>query len=158
MQKLTIRGKVWKFGDSIDSGSIDGVMAGIDPEFKNKVAPGDILVAGKFFGMGASDEHAPRSLKQAGIAAIVAESISNIYLRTLINIGMPAMECPGVSSLVAQGDEIEIDFSDGQVRNAGTGRTRQGDRLPEITLSILRRGGLIPYLKEEFGHERGLRD
>ncbi len=150
MQGLIVRGRVWKFGDSIDSGSIEDVMAGVDPEFKNKVAPGDILVAGKFFGMGASDEHAPRSLKQAGIAAIVAESISNIYLRTLINLGMPAMECQGISSLVAQGDEIEIDFADGRVRNLVSGQTRQGDSLPEITLSILRRGGLIPYLKEEF--------
>ena len=101
MAPLVVRGRIWKFGDSIDNGNIDGVMEGVDPEFKNKVAPGDILVAGKFFGMGASDEHAPRFLKQAGIAAIGAESISNIYQRTLVNIGLPAMECPGISRLVS---------------------------------------------------------
>ena len=154
MQGLVIRGRIWKFGDSIDNGNIDGVMEGVDPEFKNKVAPGDILVAGKFFGMGASDEHAPRSLKQAGIAAVVADSISNIYQRTLINIGLPAMECPGISSIVEEGDEIEIDFTSGEVRNLRNGQRRNGDRLPGLALDILQRGGLIPYLKGEFTRKK----
>ena len=153
MEPLVVRGRIWKFGDSIDNGNIDGIMEGIDPEFKNKVAPGDILVAGKFFGMGASDEHAPRSLKQAGIAAIVAESISNIYQRTLVNIGLPAMECPGISRWVEQGEEIEIDFISGRIRNLRTGEIRSGDKLPEIALRILQQGGLIPYLKGQFASQ-----
>ena len=153
MEPLVVRGRIWKFGDSIDNGNIDGVMEGIDPEFKNKVAPGDILVAGKFFGMGASDERAPRSLKQAGIAAIVAESISNIYQRTLVNIGLPAMECPGISRWVEQGEEIEIDFISGRIRNLRTGEIRSGDKLPEIALRILQQGGLIPYLKGQFASQ-----
>ncbi len=150
MAPLVVRGRIWKFGDSIDNGNIDGVMEGVDPEFKNKVAPGDILVAGKFFGMGASDEHAPRFLKQAGIAAIGAESISNIYQRTLVNIGLPAMECPGISRLVEEGDEIEIDFTSGKVPNLRSGQIGSGDKLPEIALRILQQGGLIPYLKGQF--------
>ena len=85
--KKIFKGKVWKFGDCIDSGNIKGVMAGIDPEFHKKVQPGDVIVAGINFGMGSSAEDAPRSLRDAGIAAILAESISNIYLRTLINLG-----------------------------------------------------------------------
>ena len=153
MEPLVVRGRIWKFGDSIDNGNIDGVMEGIDPEFKNKVAPGDILVAGKFFGMGASDERAPRSLKQAGIAAIVAESISNIYQRTLVNIGLPAMECPGISRWVEQGAEIEIDFISGRIQNLRTGEIRSGDKLPEIALRILQQGGLIPYLKGQFASQ-----
>ncbi|HEX2385709.1 MAG TPA: 3-isopropylmalate dehydratase small subunit, partial [Candidatus Binatia bacterium] len=67
MSSLSIKGRIWKFGDSIDNGNIENVMAGVDPEFKNKVQSGDILIAGRFFGMGASDEHAPRSLKEVGI-------------------------------------------------------------------------------------------
>ena len=156
MKMLAVRGRIWKFGDSIDNGNIDGVMEGVDPEFKNKVAPGDILVAGKFFGMGASDEHAPRSLKQAGIAAVVADSISNIYQRTLINIGLPAMECPGISSMVEEGDEIEINFISGEVRNLRNGQIRNGDKLPGLALDILQRGGLIPYLKRELSGEKTL--
>jgi len=154
MPGLIIRGRIWKFGDSIDNGNIDGVMEGVEPEFKSKVAPGDILVAGKFFGMGASDEHAPRSLQQAGIAAVVADSISNIYQRTLINIGLPAMECPDISSIVEEGDRVEIDFISGQVRNLSNGQSRSGDRLPGLALDILQRGGLISYLKEEFSGKK----
>src|SRR5919112_3659709 len=103
-------GKAWKFGDSIDSGNIKCVMAGIDPEFCAKVKPGDLIIAGINFGMGSSAEDAPRSLRDAGIAAVLAESISNIYLRTLINLGVPAIECPGISMLVEQGNEIEVDL------------------------------------------------
>ena len=144
---LAIKGRIWKFGDSIDSGNIDGVMGGVDPEFKHKVKPGDILIAGKFFGMGASDEHAPRSLKEAGIAGVVAESISNIFLRTLINIGLPAMECGGIAAAVSEGDELEVDYVAGNVRNLRSGQTLRGDTLPDFALQILAKGGLIPYLK-----------
>ncbi len=147
MSTLLIKGRTWKFGDSIDSGNIDGVMGGVDPEFKSKVKPGDILIAGKFFGMGASDEHAPRSLREAGIAGVVAESISNIFLRTLVNIGLPAMECSGIAAAVREGDEIEVDFVGGRVHNLRSSRTLRGDALPEFALQILDRGGLIPYLK-----------
>jgi len=144
---LAIKGRIWKFGDSIDCGNIDGVMGGVDPEFKNKVKPGDILIAGKFFGMGASDEHAPRSLKEAGIAGVVAESISNIFLRTLINIGLPAMECGGIAAALSEGDEIEVDYVAGSVRNLRSGQTLRGDSLPDFARQILAKGGLMPYLK-----------
>lgn len=147
MSASAVKGRIWKFGNSIDSGNIDGVMSGVDPEFKNKVKPGDILIAGKFFGMGASDEHAPRSLKEAGIAVVVAESISNIFLRTLINIGVPAMECGGIAAAVSEGDEIEVDYVAGSVRNLRSGQTLRGDTLPDFALQILAKGGLMPYLK-----------
>src|ERR1043166_8555244 len=123
--KKTFRGKSWKFGDCIDSGNVKGVMAGIDPEFHKKVRPGDIIVAGINFGMGSSAEDAPRSLRDAGIAAIVAESISNIYLRTLINLGLPAIECPGISTSVKEGEEPEVDRESGRVRNLTTGSARE---------------------------------
>ncbi|HTM10588.1 MAG TPA: 3-isopropylmalate dehydratase [Verrucomicrobiae bacterium] len=147
MSALTVRGRIWKFGDSIDCGNIDGVMGGVDADFKNRVKPGDILIAGRFFGMGASDEHAPRSLKEAGISGIVAESISNIFLRTLINIGLPAMECAGIANAVNDGDEIEVDYLGGSVRVLRSGRLLAGDRLPDFAVQILSKGGLMPYLK-----------
>src|ERR687891_1812579 len=106
--KKIFHARAWKFGDCIDSGNIKGVMAGLDPEFHTKVRPGDLIVAGINFGMGSSAEDAPRSLRDAGIAAVLAESISNIYLRTLINLGLPAIECTGISTLVEQGEEIEV--------------------------------------------------
>jgi 3-isopropylmalate/(R)-2-methylmalate dehydratase small subunit len=152
--KKNFKGKVWKFGDCIDSGNIKGVMAGIDPEFHTKVQPGDVIVAGINFGMGSSSEDAPRSLRDAGVAAILAESISNIYLRTLINLGLPAIECPGVSSIVEEGHELEVDLESGRVRNLANGAARTFAPFSDHALAILEKGGLIPYLKSSFGKDR----
>ena len=145
--KRVFTGRVWKFGDCIDSGNIKGVMAGLDPEFHLKVKPGDLIVAGINFGMGSSAEDAPRSLRDAGIAAVLAESISNIYLRTLINLGLPAIECPGISTLVQQGEHIEVDLESGSIRNVGNGTARRFPPFSDHALAILDKGGLIPYLK-----------
>jgi 3-isopropylmalate/(R)-2-methylmalate dehydratase small subunit len=143
-----IRGKVWKFGDGLDSGTIDGVMAGVDPQFRKKVKPGDIIVAGRNFGMGSSSEQAPRSLKDAGIAAVVAESISNIYQRTLVNIGLPAIECEGVAGAIREGNEIEIRLQAGEIHNLSTGDKKNFAPFSEYAISILDKGGLIPFLRE----------
>jgi len=144
--KKIFKGRVWKFGDCIDSGNIKGVMAGIDPDFHKKVQFGDVIVAGINFGMGSSAEDAPRSLRDAGIAAILAESISNIYLRTLINLGLPAIECSGISSFVEEGDELEVDLEAGTVRNVNSGDSRTFPPFSDHALAILEKGGLIPYL------------
>lgn len=152
--KKIFKGKVWKFGDCIDSGNIKGVMAGIDPEFHKKVQPGDVIVAGINFGMGSSAEDAPRSLRDAGIAAILAESISNIYLRTLINLGLPAIECSGISGLVDEGDELEVDLESGTVRNINNGSSKTFPPFSDQAIAILEKGGLIPYLKSSLANRR----
>jgi 3-isopropylmalate/(R)-2-methylmalate dehydratase small subunit len=152
--KKNFTAKVWKFGDCIDSGNIKGVMAGIDPEFHKKVQPGDVIVAGINFGMGSSSEDAPRSLRDAGISAILAESISNIYLRTLINLGLPAIECSGISNSVKEGDELEIDLVSGTVRNRTNGASRTFAPFSDHAIAILEKGGLIPYLKSSLARQR----
>ena len=129
-------------------------MAGIDPEFHKKVQPGDVIVAGINFGMGSSSEDAPRSLRDAGIAAILAESISNIYLRTLINLGLPAIECPGISTIAEEGHELEVDLESGRVRNLTSGNSRAFAPFSDHAIAILEKGGLIPYLKSSFGKDR----
>jgi len=154
--KKIFKGRAWRFGDCIDSGAIKGVMAGVDPQFREKVRPGDIIVAGINFGMGSSAEDAPRSLRDAGIAAVIAESISNIYLRTLVNLGLPAIECPGISAIVASGQELEVDLQSGTVRNLTTGVSRTFSPFSHHALAILEHGGLIPYLKSTVGQHRFL--
>ena len=152
--KRNFTGKVWKFGDCIDSGNIKGVMAGIDPEFHSKVKPGDLIVAGINFGMGSSAEDAPRSLRDAGVAAVLAESISNIYLRTLINLGLPAIECPGISTIVEEGDDLEVDLESGKARNLTNEAARAFPPFSAHAIAILEKGGLIPYLKSSFASQR----
>ena len=156
--KRVFIGRVWKFGDCIDSGNIKGVMAGLDPEFHLKVKSGDLIIAGMNFGMGSSAEDAPRSLREAGIAAVIAESISNIYLRTLINLGLPAIECPGISTLVEQGDEIEVDLESGRVRNLINEATLSFAPFSDHAIAILDKGGLIPYLKNSLARPIEKRD
>ncbi|HEY1372566.1 MAG TPA: 3-isopropylmalate dehydratase [Candidatus Binatia bacterium] len=146
--KKVFKGKAWKFGDCIDSGNIKNVMGGIDPEFHKKVQPGDLIVAGINFGMGSSSEDAPRSLRDAGISAVLAESISNIYLRTLINLGLPAIECAGISSAVEEGDELEVNLESGTVRNLTKGSEKTFAPFSDHALAILEKGGLIPFLKQ----------
>ncbi|MCZ6626212.1 MAG: 3-isopropylmalate dehydratase [Deltaproteobacteria bacterium] len=153
MQTL-FRGRVWKFGDCLDSGNINGVMAGVDPEFHKKVRHGDIIVAGINFGMGSTSEQAPRSLRDAGIAAVVAESISSIYLRTLVNLGLPAIECPDISRIVNEGNELEINLQLGEIRNISNGETRKCSSFSPHAIEILDRGGLIPFLKNTLGKKR----
>ena len=78
---------------------------------------------------------------------ILAESISNIYLRTLINLGLPAIECPGVSGIVEEGHELEVDLESGRVRNLTNGASRTFAPFSDHAIAILEKGGLIPYLK-----------
>jgi 3-isopropylmalate/(R)-2-methylmalate dehydratase small subunit len=152
--KRKFTGRVWKFGDCIDSGNIKGVMAGVDPDFHSKVKPGDLIVAGINFGMGSSAEDAPRSLRDAGIAAVLAESISNIYLRTLINLGLPAIECRGISTFVEQGDDLEVDLESGRVRNLTSGTAQTFPPFSDHAIAILEKGGLIPYLKSSLAGQK----
>ena len=160
---LKVSGRVWKYGDNINTDLIlpgrylvvtDPVelakhaMEGIDERFPQKVRKGDVIVGGRNFGSGSSREHAPRALKAAGIGAVVAESLARIFYRNAINLGLPALECRGVSGLVQEGDSIMIDVLRGEVVNPSTGRHLRTNPLPEFIISILRSGGLVPYLRE----------
>ena len=161
-----MKGKVWKFGDDIDTDVIipgrylvlrdenelaKHVMEGIDPTFVKKIKKGDIIVAGKNFGCGSSREHAPIALKGAGISAVVAESFARIFYRNAINIGLPLLECKDISKYVSDGDEIEIDMKKGILKDLNTKKEFKAKSMPNFMLKILNKGGLIPYLKDNLG-------
>src|SRR5690606_11622407 len=127
---MQFRGKVWKFGDDIDTDVIiparylltsdakelaQHVMEDIDPTFKDNVQEGDIIVAGKNFGCGSSREHAPIAISGAGVSVVVAESYARIFYRNSINIGLPLVECPEAVEEAETGDILEIDTSEGMV-------------------------------------------
>ncbi|MDD1775191.1 MAG: 3-isopropylmalate dehydratase small subunit [Methanobacterium sp.] len=167
--KDIVKGKVWKFGDDIDTDIIIPgrylvltdekdlaacAMEGCDPEFAKKVKPGDIMVGGRNFGCGSSREHAPIAIKGAGISAVVAESFARIFYRNAINIGLPLIEVKGISKHVSQGDELEIDMKNGILRNLTTDEDFQIEGLPPFMVEILNKGGLIPYLKEKLIAEK----
>jgi len=158
-----MKGKVWKFGDDIDTDLIIPgrylvlkdekdlaacAMEGCDPEFAKNVKPGDIIVGGRNFGCGSSREHAPIAIKGAGVSAVLADSFAGIFYRNSINIGLPLIEIKDISKHVSQGDEIEIEMEKGTLKNLNTGKEFKIKRLPEFMVEILSEGGLIPYLKK----------
>ena len=125
-------GHVFKYGDNVDTDVIiparyldsydaqelaSHAMADIDPEFVNKVQPGDIIVANKNFGCGSSREHAPLCLKTAGVSCVIAETFARIFYRNSINIGLPIIECKEAAENIEAGDEVEIDFDSGIITN-----------------------------------------
>jgi 3-isopropylmalate/(R)-2-methylmalate dehydratase small subunit len=122
------------------------VFEDIDPDFARRLKPGDILVAGKNFGMGSSREQAPVSLKAAGIKAIIAESFARIFYRNAFNIGLPLVECK--TSNISDGDALEIDFDKGTVADRNIGYKTQIAQLPQMLLDFLKYGGAVEYLKK----------
>ncbi|MDR2873907.1 MAG: 3-isopropylmalate dehydratase small subunit [Methanobrevibacter sp.] len=158
-----MKGKVWKFGDDIDTDIIipgrylihtdpkilsKHCMEGLDSKFYEKVNKGDIIVGGKNFGCGSSREHAPIAIKGLGISAILAESFARIFYRNSTNIGISLLESPGISKVISQGDEIEIDMKNGFIITE-KGNKYKFKELPSFMLNILEKGGLIQYLKEQ---------
>jgi len=160
-----ITGKVWNFGDNIDTDLIIAarylnssdpkhlakfVMEDADPEFAKKVQSGDIIVAGENFGCGSSREHAPIALKAAGVAAIVAPSFARIFYRNAFNMGLPIFELPE-SCEIKEGETIKIDLDSGEIHNITTNTTYKFIPIPPFMQELLASGGLMNYAQKEIG-------
>ena len=164
MFKPIIEGKIFKVGDDIDTDqiypgrylyltSLDEIashtMENIIPDFSKKIAGEDwVIVAGKNFGCGSSREHAPRAILCAGIKAVVAESFGRIFYRNAINIGLSVLECSDIIKKVNQSDSIKINLQDGLITLYNPERKMPIEKYPPQLLSILKSGGLIPYMKK----------
>jgi 3-isopropylmalate/(R)-2-methylmalate dehydratase small subunit len=159
-----ITGRVWKYGDDVNTDVIfpgkytysisdpkempQHALEDLDPTFARNVQPGDIIVAGKNWGCGSSREQAVTCLKEAGVAAIVAQSFARIFFRNSINQALPIVVCDAVES-VEPGQEITIDFALGTVKTPG-GEYTFPPLATEI-MEILEAGGLIPYVRRQVG-------
>jgi len=163
--KETIKGRVWKFGDDINTDIIfpgkytytisdpaemaQHAMEDADPRFAKEVRSGDLIVAGKNFGCGSSREQAATCLKAAGIGAVVAKSFARIYFRNAINLGLPIIQCPEIVDQVEAGDELTIEFSKGVITHKGV--QYSFPPLHKAVMAILETGGLIPYVRKKLG-------
>jgi 3-isopropylmalate/(R)-2-methylmalate dehydratase small subunit len=126
------------------------VMEDIRPGFGSQVLKGAIMAAGKNFGCGSSREHAPIAIKAAGISCVIAESFARIFFRNAINIGLPIVELKGISSMVKEGDRIEVDLTTGRI-TLPSGRTLEVPPFPPFMEGIVKEGGWINYLKARYG-------
>jgi 3-isopropylmalate/(R)-2-methylmalate dehydratase small subunit len=124
-------------------------MEDLDANFVNKIEFGDILVAEENFGCGSSREHAPISIKAAGISVIIAKSFARIFYRNAINTGLAIMESPEAVDGITDGDEVEIDADAGIIINITTGETYRAQPFPPFVKDIIEKGGLIEAVKEK---------
>jgi 3-isopropylmalate/(R)-2-methylmalate dehydratase small subunit len=164
-----IAGRVWKFGDNINTdlmlpGNLllapeeeqrKAVFSANRPGWVDQVRPGDIVVGGLNYGMGSS-RPAARSLRNCGVAALVADSINGLFFRNAVNFGLLALECPGVHAAFEEGQILEIVLEDFTIRNRDTGSALKALAIPDMLLDLMRKGGLYPYLEsqgliEQFG-------
>jgi 3-isopropylmalate/(R)-2-methylmalate dehydratase small subunit len=159
---MILKGKAWKFGDSISTDHIapgryfhlrtnlpelaKHVLEDANPDFASQMAPGDFVVAGRNFGLGSSREHAPRIIKLAGVNAVLAHSFARIFFRNSINVGLPVLEID--TSGIEQGDELELDLGAGTVRNVTRDETLTFAPLPPVMVKILNDGGLVEHFKK----------
>ena len=118
----------------------------IDPNFAKTVKPGDIIVANKNFGCGSSREHAPLSIKCAGVSCVIAETFARIFYRNAINIGLPIIECPEAAKGIEAGDQVEVDFDSGMIYNRTKGTEFKGQAFPPFMQKIITSGGLMNYI------------
>ncbi len=161
---MEYHGKVWKFGDDVDTDAIIPArylntsdpkhlaahcMEDADPLFMKKMQPGDLLVAGKNFGCGSSREHAPAAIKAAGISCVIAVSFARIFYRNAINIGLPILESPRASAALKEGQEVRVDLKAGTITNVSTGEVFQSTPFPDFMRQLMDAGGLIPYVQKK---------
>jgi 3-isopropylmalate/(R)-2-methylmalate dehydratase small subunit len=159
-------GRVWKFGDDINTDVLaPGIyiklplknlashcLESIEPSFADAVSIGDIVVAGKNFGMGSSREQAAQVLKELGIAAVIASSFGGIFYRNAFNLGLPAIISADVNQ-IEQDHKVVIDFKTGKISNGSTGKSLNGDIIPENLLALVEAGGLVPYLDRKLNQK-----
>ena len=158
---MKIKGKVWKFGENIDTDVIiparylntsdpeelaKHCMEDADPDFSKKIKSGDIIVAGKNFGCGSSREHAPIALKAAGIGCVIASSFARIFYRNSFNMGLPIFECDETVGALREGDEVEVDADTGEIRDLTTGDVFSAQPIPPFMQELISDGGLIPHV------------
>ncbi|MCG6909626.1 MAG: 3-isopropylmalate dehydratase small subunit [Deltaproteobacteria bacterium] len=160
MDALILHGCAHVYGDHINTDVIipgkytktldlqilgEHVLEDLDPDFRERMTPGDILVAGENFGCGSSREQAPLALKSAGVAAVAARSFARIFFRNAVNVGLPVIEVDW--SGIETGDLLHIDPAAGKMENLTKAVSHQIIPLPPGMIAILTAGGLANYLR-----------
>jgi 3-isopropylmalate/(R)-2-methylmalate dehydratase small subunit len=164
-----LKGKVYKYGADVNTDVIipaqylslsepaelaKHCMEDIEPDFVSRVEPGDIIVAMTNFGCGSSREHAPLSIKAAGISCIIAKTFARIFFRNAINIGLPLLECEAAVDNTEAGDILEVDLARGKIKNLTSGMEFAAKPYPDFMNELISAGGLIEYTKNRLARRR----
>jgi 3-isopropylmalate/(R)-2-methylmalate dehydratase small subunit len=159
---MKLKGQVHKYGANVDTDVIiparylnvsDAMelakhcMEDIDAQFVKKMKPGDMIIADTNFGCGSSREHAPLSIKTAGVSCVIAKSFGRIFFRNAINIGLPLLECTECVEKTKAGDTLEVDLTSGKIVNLSNGLVFTAKPYPDFMSELIKAGGLINYTK-----------
>ena len=160
-QGMILHGRVWKFGNNVDTDVIIPVqhtigtdlkefgkhcMEGLDPHFADKVSPEDIIIAGANFGCGSSREPAPLAIKAVGISCVIAKSFARIFYRNAFNVGLPLLDSADAWDGVEEGDEIEVNLDSGEIRVVSGGTIFKANAIPTFMQQLIRDGGLMNHI------------
>lgn len=159
---LSFSGKVWVFGDSLNTDAMYPAFAmkmepaeaakhifyEVRPGWTDQVSAGDVVLAGKNFGLGSSRPVAAL-FTELGIAGLVAEEFNSLFFRNAVNAGLPAMTVPDATSVFHEGNTGSFDLSAGTWRNESTGACGTVPALPDLVLDIIASGGVLPRLAEQ---------
>jgi 3-isopropylmalate/(R)-2-methylmalate dehydratase small subunit len=162
-----MHGRAFVFGDGVDTDVLapglymkypiatiaQHCLEAIDPDFVKDVRAGDVVVAGRSFGIGSSREQAAEALKHLGVAAVLARSFGGIFYRNALNLGLPVLVCDAVDQIGA-GDLVHVDAATGVVDNKTRGTTIAAKPLPSFLLAMIADGGLVPHLEKRFAQRR----
>lgn len=165
---MIFEGKVFKFGDNIDTDAIiparylndsdeenlkKHCMEDADETFSSKVSGGDIIIAGNNFGCGSSREHAPRAIKACGVPVVIAKSFARIFYRNSFNIGLFIMEAD--TDGIDNGDIIKADTDTGEIKNKTKNTVILARPIPKFMSELVNAGGLMAYARKKFGEAAG---
>ncbi|MBI5603317.1 MAG: 3-isopropylmalate dehydratase small subunit [Deltaproteobacteria bacterium] len=157
-------GRVWKFGDHIDTDVIiparhlttsdpkelgSHCMEDADPDFVKKVHKGDIIVAGRNFGSGSSREHAPIAIKAAGISCVIAENFARIFYRNAFNMGLPIFESPEAAQTIKTGDVVVVNAETGLIEDRTLKKKFQAEPIPPFMQELIDDGGLVAHINKK---------
>jgi 3-isopropylmalate/(R)-2-methylmalate dehydratase small subunit len=163
---MIFKGKVWKFGDNIDTDAIIPArylttsdpqelaahcMEDADPNFISRMNKGDIILGGENFGCGSSREHAPISIKAAGVSCVIAKSFARIFYRNAFNMGLPIFESREFVDTIKEGEEIHVDSAKGTISIAGSDKIFRINPIPPFMEELIADGGLMKHIAGKRG-------
>lgn len=120
----------------------------LDADFIKNAKPGDIVVAGDDFGCGSSREHAIWAIRGAKVGTVIAKTFARIFYRNAINCGFYLIESAQAIDKISDGDELEIDYDNGLIRNLSTDEDISFNKLPDFAVEIIEDGGLLEHVKK----------
>ncbi len=163
---MIFKGKVWKFGDNIDTDAIIPArylttsdprelaahcMEDADPDFITRMKTGDIILGGENFGCGSSREHAPIAIKAAGVSCVIAKSFARIFYRNAFNTGLPIFESKELGDAISEGEKATVNSAKGTITITSSNKIFIINPIPPFMEKLIADGGLMKHIARKRG-------